>query len=223
MPFKGTEDRRLVFSFESNDIKRQIDRDDEILQRFREFLFASLRKNSTAPQYFLQPPHNRIAEIIRDSMETFIFGHEFSHILFNHRRGGTLMSAQIGEVAFKKLVHLWQNEFDADCWGLLLMLGTMRNKGYSFSLGYLGAELFFSFQNIFERGMCLLNSGTEDWFWCDGRENGPLCDHPPAMIRRQKLRELVKNQFGEESLEPSKAVENMIKILWDKTKDILNH
>jgi hypothetical protein len=74
-----------------------------------------------------------------------------------------------------------------------------------------------------ERGTCLINSGTEDWYWCGGRENGPLNTHPPAIIRRKKLRELVKNQFGKKELEPSKGVENIVNILWDKTKRVLIH
>lgn len=86
IPFKGTQEKKLTFSYDIAEVTKKIDANPEILNRFIQVLFAYLLEGrpSAAPPYILEEPYMNLAEILIDSMELFVMGHEYEHIINNH-------------------------------------------------------------------------------------------------------------------------------------------
>lgn len=224
LPFdRITDGERTEFSTDIDKIRKNIEYNNEILQRFQELIIAYLIKGKVvrAPQYYLKAPYTMIAENLRDSMELFVMGHEYAHILLNHLKGKESFAQVLDFESAYNIIFKWEEEFEADSLGLLLMIGAMKNIGYDNSLSYWGAECFCSGYEVIEKGKSILRTGTDEFYWRKGKKDGPVGDHPPAETRRTKLREMMKIHFDEKPINLSKIVEEIIKILWEKTRPIL--
>jgi len=75
--------------------------------------------------------------------------------------------------------------------------------------------------DVFERGKIILETGSDEWYWKGGKEDGPVGTHPPADTRRDKIRKAMIFLGGEKSALAGDYVREIIKILWEKTKPLL--
>ncbi len=216
MPLKSVEGNDIHFSTKNNAIQKNIDQNGIILQRFQELILAYLIEGTVtkATPYVLEFPHARLADPLLKSMEHFVMGHEFAHIYLKHVENKKTN-------ADKPIVFLWKEEEEADSLSVLLTIGAMQNMGAVGSAGCIGAECFFSALEVIERGKCILKTGKDNWYWSGGKKDGPLGKHPPSETRRTKIREDMVKYFGEKSIEVGSYVQEIIKILWEKTKPLL--
>jgi hypothetical protein len=178
---------------------------------------------TAAPQYNIDSPYDRFTAILRQSMELFIMGHEYAHIILGHLENQDTKKKHLTPQDIYNILFSWDQELEADSLGLPLMLSAMGagQKYDHLDLHYCGAELFFSGYEILERAKCIVKQGNDDWYWRGGKEDGRIGDHPPAERRRDNLRELMTKNYGEESVKTSSSVEWIIKNLWEQTKPLL--
>jgi hypothetical protein len=214
MPFTGVEKGMLRFS---TDLDRPLDSD--VLRRFQEVLFAYLLhgRPSAAPPYIIDGPYIGLAGYLRHSMELFVLGHEYGHIIGKHFSTDQKTSFFLGGAEVNEIVYNWQQELEADALGTQLMLKAMLKRGMDLSLSFWGADFFFSCIEIVERGISIIRTGEEN--------DRPLTSHPPPEVRRDALRKVLKNSLSEDLVDgPIKlgmTLEEIIESLWEKTRPTL--
>ncbi|WP_268541331.1 hypothetical protein [Candidatus Nitrosotenuis cloacae] len=217
------EDNHAEFIFDEKQVLDRTNNETSILNRFQQMFLAYLIRGQVraAPQYYLEAPFSYLASHLRYAMEVFIMGHEYSHILLRHvdseKSQKTLLD--IGDAY--NIMFEWPQEYEADALGLPLMLLAPRLRDrHNDPISYSGAELLFSCDEIIQRAECILRTGKEDWYWKGGQKDGAVGDHPPPHERRKQLRNTMKHQFGDKSVETSLLIEKITSILWEKTKPI---
>ena len=220
IPFVKENDQ-IVFQFEEQIIRDKIEEEDEIFERFKDLIIGFLLtgRATSASQYILEAPFNNISDHLRLSMEVFIMGHEYAHILLRHLDSAETSKQVLDSEDVFNISYSWQQEFDADGLGLPLMITALHEQGRQYlDLSYCGADLFFSSYEIIERAKCILKNSTDEFYWKEGKIDGKLGVHPPSEKRREHLRKIMEYQFGSESLKRSILIEKIINILWDKLK-----
>lgn len=217
IPFREMINGQSLFSTDEADIERNINENPVIVQRFMELISAYLILGhpGAAPQYILEEPYMRFSSILRDSMELFVMGHEYGHILSGHLSADQLPAHLLGEESVNEIARSWQQELEADAVGLQLLIPAMQKKrGMDLSLSYWGADLFFSCNEVLERGASILNTGQPD--------QRRIGSHPHAELRRQSLRDVLTNAVpAEQSKGPialGMVVQKIMNMLWSKTE-----
>lgn len=219
IPF-SKEKGKIFFQFQEANILEQIEKNMEIFNRFKELIMGFLLTGyaSSASQYILEAPFNKIADHLRLSMEVFIMGHEYAHILLRHLDSKETTKQTLNSEGTFNIIYSWQLEFDADRLGLPLMITALDEQGREYTdLSYCGADLFFSSYEIIEKAKSILKNGTDDFYWNDGKTDN-IGTHPPSEKRRENLRKTAEYQFGSKFLTLSKLIEKIIQILWDKLR-----
>ncbi|WP_080062641.1 hypothetical protein [Ruminiclostridium hungatei] len=221
LSIKNSTSEQLQFSVDIEDIKKNLEQNPEIAGRFRELIIAYFIDGYTgyAPQYFLDGNYLGIASILRHSFELFVMGHEYGHIVCGHLDDSSKrVRNMLGEIEYDEIqFDDWEQEIEADNIGTSLMLHVMRKGGYDLSLSYMGVDFFFSIMDIVENGFSLMLTGEETII--------PSDSHPPSVLRREVVRQSIRNSVPEEEAESAiflgTQIEQILKILWDKTKGVL--
>lgn len=214
MPFIGTENDKLSFS---TDWDGSVNSD--ALRRFQEVIIAYLLHGqpNAAPPYLIDYPHQRLTNILRNSMELFVIGHEYGHVIGGHFSTGQKTSAFLIGNEVNEIIYSWQQEFEADAWGLQLMLHAMMKKGHDLSLSFWGADFFFSCIDVVERSTSIIRTGE--------LKNQPLGSHPPAKARREALRKVLKRSLSEDQtkgpIDLGMKLERIMEELFNRTRPIL--
>lgn len=192
-------------------------------QRFFDLLTAYAVGGAphAAQPYLLATRHLHLVEVLRDSMEFFIFGHEFGHCAAGHLQGAPRQHLQMAENGGGEIGMLrpdnWEKEFEADFLGLVLALNVMQSKGYSPSLTYAGIELVFTGIDFMQRTLSVLEHGEE--------RPRPLDTHPPAVERRQMLRQHTEQMFDAQlqasALDFSDTVTECLDFYWPAAVSVL--
>jgi hypothetical protein len=225
IPFKGSVDgseaNRVAFSTTEEDIRKNIANNADALRRFQQLLLSYLLDGSpsAASQYLLKGPATYLAGVLRDSMELFIMGHECSHVRLGHvsdtdnRRVATaLASGKVQEISYS-----WKAELEADLFGSIYSRTAMLKRGFDLASGHWGTDLFFTCDLMIKRTLAVLRTGKEP-----ENEEPKLTDsHPPSIMRRDGLRSIARNNYGEKSIELGKLGELIIEILWTETRPLL--
>lgn len=220
IPFDGSNDK-INFQFDEQLIFKQIDQNPEIFQHFEELIlgFIITGRATSATAYILESPFNQIADHLRLSMEVFVMGHEYAHILLRHLDSVDTIKKNINSDSVFNIIYSWSQEYDADRLGLPLMICALMNQNRPYlDLSYGGADLFFSSYDVIARAKSIILNGTDEYYWCGGKPDGKLGSHPPAHKRRENLRETMEYQFGVESLIKSHLIEKIMYVLWDKLR-----
>lgn len=174
-----------------------------------------------AAPYLLATKHLRLVEVMRDSMEYFIFAHEFGHCAAGHLAGAPrqqlhMTSGEGGEFGMLR-PDSWEKELEADCLGLILGLNVMQSQGFGPSLSYAGIELVFTGIDLMQRTLSILEHGEE-------RER-LLDTHPPALHRRDAIRQYTERLFDpqlrEAALGLSDTVTSCLEFYWAPTASVL--
>ena len=222
LPFRGMEQGNFSFSSRDRDVDRAIRERPDIPGRFQEVLLAYLLhgRANFAPPHSPEEPHAMLAGFLTHSMELFILGHEYGHIISGHLdRPQKFVPALEGKgiKQVKEIEYGWTQELEADERGLELMLAAMRRDGTDPALSYWGTELFFSCVEIVERGVSVIAKGKES--------ERPPTWHPPPARRRENLRRKMKGSVGREAAKPAmevgKTVQRIIENLWRTTRPSL--
>lgn len=193
LPHEATP-RGILFSTDSTDVLRTISSNPELVARFAEAVtaYAIYGDPGRARQYSLtEQYHVTTSSIIRDSLELFVLGHEYSHII-----GGHLTSAErrlrllpAMETEADEIVYDWNQEYEADLIGMTLSLAAMRRRRkMDLALSFWGIDLFFSGMDVMDRAVSLLRFGEETRI--------QLGSHPPNPERRSRLRQALVALFG---------------------------
>ena len=213
----------------SVDLDRTLDTD--ILRRFQELIRAYLLKGraGAAPSYLLEGPYMALAGELTESMELFVMGHEYAHILSRHL--SKVRKPFIKEWVFSKegitkvdapgdseIIYNISQEFEADAKGVQLMLrARVIEQGAKPTISYLGAELLFSCIDIVERGISIVRTGEEN--------ARPFSSHPLPKDRREELRRGLKNSLPEEEaecpLEMGRLLNQFLEGLFERTRPTL--
>jgi hypothetical protein len=217
--FQGDEEGKgygFTFSEDEADVERAVLASPDILRRFQEVVLAYLLvgEPGRAPQYFTEGPNALIAGELIDSMELFVMGHEYAHVFLGHlarsrKQVGVLAGEEVQEV-----VYTWQQEFEADLHGCLLMLAAKAEERVDPALSFWGSDFFFSCVDIIQRARSIMTSGDETSL--------PSTSHPPPAMRREALRQGIADSgstvFGESALALGRALELTLEILWKRTR-----
>jgi hypothetical protein len=215
VPFQGIDSGRLKFTTDISSVERCLAENPVIVGRFRELMFAYLLTGhpSSAPPYILEEPYLTLSAILRDSMELFVMGHEYGHIIRGHLLGQKESASLLGEENVDEITRSWEQELEADAVGLQLLIPAMQEKRrMDLSLSYWGADLFFSCSDILERGISILLKGQPGY-----RRVG---SHPFAELRRKSLRNILGRSIPENASQgPIKLgmiVEKIMELLWNR-------
>jgi len=221
LPVVKLPEGKFNISLKKAEVERRISENPESAQKFQEALLAYLLlgKAGKASPYVIEEPYRQLSSILRMSMELFIFGHEYGHIIKGHFSEEQRRAAMLGGEQVNVITRNWKQEIEADWIGLILMSQAMHKKGYDLEMSFWGADFFFSFVDFIERGISILRTGQEDQF--------PPGSHPPARLRRTALREAlsVLAQGGSSmitnALEVATLVETASDALWNSTREVL--
>lgn len=216
MPFRGDVDGKLEFGTEITTLP------EEAVARFQDVLFAYLfLGHPHFAQPYLPPPHLQgVASLLRKSMELFVLGHEYGHIISGHFGNALPSSNLLGGVNTEEVTRSWIQEFEADAVGTSLVVSAMAQDGMDLALSFWGADFFFSCIEIIERTVSIIRTGKADEIHLDS--------HPPAHMRREQLRQsLVKSidaeykGRAEGAVELGKQLERIVEQLWDSTAPVV--
>lgn len=254
----------LHYSTDENDWTENIGKHPEILEHFQEVLLAYLRgslidasihvsvnpdslttEGSVRMRDIYIPPYgvnteNLLALILFNSMILFIMGHEYGHIIGGHLSQGQTALTLLGEEKVDEVFYSWKQEIEADYTGLGLAINAMQRMGTDISLGFCGADFFFSCMTIVERGASVLltGMGKEDLQENDfppgsmGGEFLPaLGDHPEIKARQLLLRPALARSVPRDmqsvQMEIANAIdlgitlEHILDALWSETIPLL--
>jgi len=175
------------------------------LDSFYDLLMAYLiagAPGAARPYVVENPKTQALFQIFLDSMEHFVIGHEYGHVISKHDD-----KTQITDVYGEKVETLhrtWKEEIRADSIGLSLTLHAMRRtRQIDATLTFLSVDLFLHMLEIVEKSAWLMMQGTEEVPYKDG-----VTVLPPALRRYALMK-------GMEPVLPKELYENVLKLAND--------
>lgn len=219
-PAESSASGRTTFFTGPAAVRRRIEEHPELLARFTEVLlaYALTGRPTFARPYLPERAHQHLALVLRTSMELFVLGHEYGHVLAGHLSQvsrTTPCRARLHDV--DALEYSWKQEYEADAIGCRLAYSAMRDLGYDSALSFWGADSFFSGMDVMDRATSLLLHGDE--------ERQTLSSHPPSGHRRERLRavlpEIAMENHPEENIRPvqlGRTIQAVIEELWLRSR-----
>lgn len=218
-PTSGTDEAgRVGFSTHPDQVAEHLDADPSAVDRFTETVLAYVLTGApgAAEPYILDTTHYQsLTGLFRDSMEFFVVGHEYGHLLAGHLASAHRQAAALAAdgIEAEEVEFAWRQEFEADVIGAQLGAAAMMAKnGQDLSFGFCGFEVFFGSLEVMDRAVSLMQFGDES--------ARVLGTHPPNADRRRLLREFVKEVLGEEeSVGPlglGQMIESAFDTLWQR-------
>lgn len=204
-------------------------------QRFQEAVLAYLLEANPgrAPRYLLPEVYIQPYWHLLHSMELFVMGHEYGHIIGKHFGDGASAHARSDHTQRPDSDALrdhavirrnYEKEFEADLKGGSLAIRAMQSHKADVALSFWGADLFFSCLDVVERGLGILRDGREPTM-PRSLDEVTSRTHPPTILRREGLRmALAKNFPAEPEPAPihlSRLVQQVVDRLWASTRERL--
>ncbi len=217
--FQGDEDGRLAFSTKFEDCREELNANPEIMRRFAEVMFAYLVAGNplAAPSYLPEERYIHLSDMLRTSMETFVLAHEYGHVVCGHLNSEKTKGQMLGTAEVEEFKTNWNQEFEADVKGLELMLAVRGKQGFDLSLNFWGADLFFACIDMLERAVGILS--------CGDPKVGLSATHPPTPLRRESLRQVLRNSLSAEDvkapLQLSDTLAQVSDTIWSRLEPIL--
>lgn len=213
-------DGTVGFGLSPDQVIAHLDADPTAVLRFAETVVAYVMygRPTAAPSYILdRVEYQRLASTFRDSLELFVVGHEYAHVLAGHVGAGgrPARGLSAGSLAVTEVDYGWLQEFEADITGARLGAAAMQRSdqvgpGFAFS----GSEIYFCAMDVMDRAVSLLQFGDES-----ARRLGT---HPPSDLRREMLRfsvtKLGPEELATEVLDMGRTIQAIIDVLWDRTR-----
>lgn len=222
IPMAGmSKDGRLSFSASLDDIDRSLEQNSEPIRRFFDALTAYVVRGDAqaAEPYALRGHQIHLADLLRDSMETFIIGHEMGHVTLGHLDGKRALRAVAPDLQAEAIEESWQEEFEADFIGMHLMIRSLnRDRKVDVALSYWGADLFFGCVHVVENAVSILTSGET--------VTSASETHPPPKMRQMALRQLLLETVqppsaGEDAAQLANIVDGVVDRFWHSCEPLL--
>lgn len=213
------------YDFSLRAVTERVQADPEVADRFAEIVvsYAVMGTVDQAGHHLVPPGYLNLAQLLCTSLEYFVLGHEYAHILLGHletaaTRRGVLPASEVEALAYS-----WQEELAADWLGSVLSINAnIEHEHVDMDFGFLGISLFFDALDVMDRAVALLQTGDEN-----ARQLG---SHPPSELRKQRLRDFLPELGGsgpanagrvEGALMLAEVQAEIIRMLWERTRPIL--
>jgi hypothetical protein len=179
-PLESEENGLLRFHADIESVAERINSDTSLSYRLIDLVLGYVVGGSPhkAEPYIPSRKYIGLLSVWRDAMEYFILGHEYGHARLGHL--DSRLVALIHRDGYDELPASWQQEFEADHFGLVVTMSCLSKQGFAPSLSYAGIEAFFCGLELIERTLAQFR-GEE--FSDQGTST-----HPPAQLRRAALR-----------------------------------
>lgn len=220
IPVKRFGDDHWELLWDENAIAGRIDSNEELRYRFFQVIaeYAITGNTGRVEPYLPEGYYSDITSYLCEAVETFVFGHEYAHILAGHLKADNTPLRRLTDSDGILLVYSWPQELEADALGVKLATQAMLNQHPKAHLAqcYMGSDFFFTALDAVEKAALLFR---------DGVETPKLRSHPPALVRRQALRIRLLEMVGgdiehfEESSKPSRCLEFAAEHLWAAVHD----
>jgi hypothetical protein len=225
-------ERGLDLNYER--LESRLSENHEVTNRFAEvaLAYAQHGQPNLAPQYVAEPAHGLFAANLAYSMERFVIGHEYGHVVNGDLSdGSTHLRRALAGHDVETFDYSWKQEFRADQHGLTMsMLSAIRpdraaTGSAAMNLLYAsgGGDLFFTATDIMDRATSLLRTGDET--------RTKIGSHPPSADRRILHRECLKILMSrrlrarDDDLEAfvrfSRCLELAAEHLWSRTRPLI--
>jgi hypothetical protein len=221
LPFKQQKSGNYMLYTRPYKIFGNIARNPEIVSRFTNIVlsYAIDGQISNADPFLLPTKFQTIVSSSPTrSMELFVLGHEYGHLVMNHARSSLKRTRKLESMSFQEADYNWGQEGLADQFGLALSVTAMHLKeSTNIPMSYWGADFFFSAVEIMDQALSLLRYGQD-------REPSASSSrsHPPISVRkelvREKLRKDVGEVLGKEAIYVGKALELTTYELWRRAR-----
>lgn len=213
-PQKPEANNQLRFSTEIGDIESHLQANSEASQRFVELYLAYILDGNplAAPPYLLGRDYISFVSAWRDTMEFFILAHEFGHVHLGHLNSN--LRGLITRRGYEEIPASWQQEFEADFFGLVVALTCMGARGFSPSLTYVGIEMFFLGIAALENSLARLGG----YQFCDDGS----ATHPASITRRIALREFLSSILSKDEKNGALHLVSIVERIFDLMNQNLN-
>ncbi|MFC7640158.1 hypothetical protein ACFQX6_03275 [Streptosporangium lutulentum] len=215
----------MTFEWGMPPVTERIEARPEVAEQFADIVitYAVTGGVGQAAHHMVPPGYLNLASMMRDSLEYFVLGHEYSHILLGHldiaeSRKGVLPASEAEVLAYS-----WRQELDADWFGMVLSINALiDHEDQDIPFGFIGISLFFDALDVMDRAVALLQTGDEN-----ARQLG---SHPPSDLRKRYLRDFLPQMAGGDpelsedvrtALELADVQSEIIRLLWERTRPIL--
>ncbi len=184
------------------DIARDVGKHPEILDQFQALLHAYLVEGDPrrAKVPAIGDPHVMTAAILLRSLELFVLGHEYGHIVASHAdHMGPNPSADA------TIRYDWDDEYGADSVGVSLMTSVMGD----FPLAFWGAVHWFACKEVFDRCRSVVATGMVE-------PPAATATHPPNLERSRQLRIVVRELRPGPETEQAIALAGQLDSFWSR-------
>ncbi len=215
-------DGMMDFRISVADVTERIEADPEVAERFADIVVTYAVDGSLerAGHHLLPPGYLNLAAMLSNSLEYFVVGHEYAHILLSHLDTTAACKGVLAAAEAEALAYSWAQEIDADWLGTVLSINAgIAHENRDIDFGFLGISLFFDALDVMDRAVALLQTGDEN-----ARQLG---SHPPSDLRKQRLRDLLPRLAGDDpaiadrvrrALGLAEVQGEIIRLLWDRTR-----
>ena len=184
------------------DLDRGVEEHPEVLDELQATLYAYLVQGDPrrAPSPTIADRHVMTAATLLRSLELFVLGHEYGHIVASH-------SDDVGPnpSADATIRYDWDDEYGADSVGVSLMTAVMDD----FPLAFWGAVHWFSCQEVFDRCRAILANGAYD-----PKVVSPT--HPPNLARSRQLRVVARELRAGPETERAIRLADQVDSFWSR-------
>ncbi len=106
----------MNFKMSVRDVTERIETDPEVADRFADIIitYAVTGSLNQAGQHLMPPGYFNFAHQLCDSLEYFVLGHEYAHILLGHLETTAARKGVLSATEAEALAYSWQQELDAD-------------------------------------------------------------------------------------------------------------
>lgn len=191
LPAEIGPDRMVAFDYSVDAVSTRLRDDADVRQRLLApiIAYAVYGNLEEVPPFTLGSPHVVFDNMLRVSMECFVTGHEYGHLMAGHLDSvrpyvNPQELADAGDT-----MHSWGRELVADLLGIrLAMPAAMTALSVDPSVPLQGAVLFFLMLDLMDRAVSFLDTGAE--------RRKQIGSHPPATERLVNLLSALPSMFA---------------------------
>jgi hypothetical protein len=209
---------QIILDLSREAIVGNITENPAVSRRFIQALSGYIMgRPSNAPQYFTTPFYTHISQFMINSLELFILGHEYGHVIAGHLSAETPTAALLPDAAnsAEAVEYSWKQEYEADFYGEVLSIVAMNEKfkdaGDAMKFKYAGSELFFGAVDAVDRAISTIAYGHD-------RSRRASFTHPPSSQRRLNIRQslpgIMQSEHAASAVQMGEIIEDAMEVLW---------
>ena len=202
-----------------SEIMIHLDENPQILARFLQLitLYVTNERISDGTQYNLDKKYDDFVSLFNHSIELFLFGHEYGHIVQWKSEKIRLVEKKLRNETISEIYHPWEEEFLSDMIGLNLMTSIMKRKhNVEPAWSLTGIQIILHAIHMLDNVDSIVNTGNEIDYSDKAQINPKVLSHPPANMRWKTLEKFVIDDAGEWILANSRGTQIILSTLWQK-------